>query len=529
MLPVMGAKLRAWVLILFALAPSGSLAWNWRAMPQLGLHHDDAVYLVSARSLAEGNGYRIASLPGQPFQTKYPPVLPFLLAGLWKLGLRFPEGLPAVALLAWLMLPPYLILARAVFRDFGFEEKHLAALTLLAATHPIVCLLATVAMSDLLFLWLLLAAILLAERAHNRGKPALLALAAGGVAALAYLTRSAALPLAVTSPACFLYRRQFRRAFLFLCGMLPAIVGWQAWTWWRRLSTVDPALLYYTDYMGLQRATVNGDNLLRVVWINLDAVLRSIGNLVALGSAIAPNPHVARLLAIAAIAGIVRLARRSSRLQYPAAAAGMAASLLVYHYTPDERLCLPLFPLVLMGFWTEATCFAFAIRKSWRSGVAGRVAACLAATVLGATGVYLAASYAVGDAILIPETFRLCRSRLAAHLEGYRWLRLNTAPDASIYAYDDPLLYLYTGRRALGLTMPYGRAFSPDPVSEGDRFASAVPRLAREHGLDYLFLTKDDFYREQRAYLTLRAAEPEKKLAREFASGEAVVLRCLRE
>ena len=38
--------------------------------------HDDCLYFVSAKSLADGGGYRIASLPGEPPQTKYPPLYP---------------------------------------------------------------------------------------------------------------------------------------------------------------------------------------------------------------------------------------------------------------------------------------------------------------------------------------------------------------------------------------------------------------------------------------------------------------------
>ena len=59
-----------------ALAPSAYLAWTLRTMPHLGFYHDDSIYWVSGRSLAMGDGYRIQSLPGEPYQTKYPPLYP---------------------------------------------------------------------------------------------------------------------------------------------------------------------------------------------------------------------------------------------------------------------------------------------------------------------------------------------------------------------------------------------------------------------------------------------------------------------
>ena len=55
-------------------------------MPHLGFYHDDTINLVSAKALADGNGYRIPSLPQQPWQTKYPPIFPALLALVWKLN-----------------------------------------------------------------------------------------------------------------------------------------------------------------------------------------------------------------------------------------------------------------------------------------------------------------------------------------------------------------------------------------------------------------------------------------------------------
>src|SRR5690348_17618402 len=103
-------------LFVLALAPSAWLAWRWRAMPQLGLHQDDALYLVGAKSLAEGNSYRIESLPGSPFQTKYPPAVSAIMAAAWKFGPAFPANLRLASLLAWLMLPPCVVAIHAMFR-----------------------------------------------------------------------------------------------------------------------------------------------------------------------------------------------------------------------------------------------------------------------------------------------------------------------------------------------------------------------------------------------------------------------------
>ena len=68
--------------------------------PAAGTFHDDGVYLVTAKALAEGQGYRIISLPSEPPQTKYPILFPWLVSLVWHLNPSFPANLP------WLRLVP---------------------------------------------------------------------------------------------------------------------------------------------------------------------------------------------------------------------------------------------------------------------------------------------------------------------------------------------------------------------------------------------------------------------------------------
>jgi len=68
------------------------LAWlhptNW-----FGRIGDDAFFFGSAKALAQGHGYIIPSLPGNPPQTKYPVLYPWLLSGVWKWNPSFPSNL----------------------------------------------------------------------------------------------------------------------------------------------------------------------------------------------------------------------------------------------------------------------------------------------------------------------------------------------------------------------------------------------------------------------------------------------------
>src|SRR5262249_49748420 len=55
--------------IIVAVLPFYYLAWS---TPSFGIVHDDGIYVVTAKALATGQGYKIISLPSALPQTKYP-------------------------------------------------------------------------------------------------------------------------------------------------------------------------------------------------------------------------------------------------------------------------------------------------------------------------------------------------------------------------------------------------------------------------------------------------------------------------
>ncbi len=168
MLRVTLGRLTAIGVFLAALAPSAYLAWTLRTMPHLGFYHDDSIYWVSGRSLAMGEGYRIESLPGQPYQTKYPPLYCALLAGIWKLDPQFPSNLPMATLFAWLLLPLFLGVLWFLLHEYGFSMRARCVMVLAAGLSPVTVVFSFSLMPELLFTALLLASLILAERA---GRP----------------------------------------------------------------------------------------------------------------------------------------------------------------------------------------------------------------------------------------------------------------------------------------------------------------------------------------------------------------------
>ncbi len=111
-----------------------------------------------------------------------------------------------------------------------------------------------------------------------------------------------------------------------------------------------------------------------MIWYNLDGFLQGAGKLLIFDLPYG-SKHLERVVAIAAIAGCVRLTMRKRALQYPLAALGMSAILLVWHFPPDQRFVFPLYPLLLMGLATEVRNICGALRVAWaKPRVADRIA-----------------------------------------------------------------------------------------------------------------------------------------------------------
>jgi hypothetical protein len=481
-----------------AVAPSAYLAWTLRSMPHLGFYHDDSIYWVSGRSLAMGDGYRIQSLPGQPYQTKYPPLYPALLAAIWKMDPQFPANLPLATLFSWLLLPAFLAALWYLLRQYGFSLRERYILMLIAALSPVTVVFSFSLMPELLFTSLLLGSLILAERAMQPDAPRWLALLSGVCAGLAYLAKSIAAPLLFTVPLCLALRKQFRKAALFFAAMLPAVAGWE---WWmsRHLShSWDLVTLYYTNYVGFEIYNVPWRDLPLVIWYNLDGFLQGAGKLLIFDVPYG-SKHLERVVAIAAIAGCVRLAARNRALQYPLAALGMSAILLVWHFPPDQRFVFPLYPLLLMGLATEVRNICGALRLAWmKPAFADRFAVAGFGALLGAVGVFAIFCTIFGLARFVPDLFTSYRADFEARRSAYEWLAKHAPQDANVYAYQDPVLYLYTGRKACSLPIPPKFYYHRD--DDGiDKLMGSMADFARDYRLEYLLLTPDDYYRDLHA------------------------------
>jgi hypothetical protein len=450
------------------LAPSAYLAWSFRRMPHLGETGDDQIYLVSAKSLATGGGYRIPSLPGNLYQTKFPILYPLLLSFVWKSAPEFPRNLPIFMILNWLAMPLFLWLAGSTFRRLGFGEIESWGMCALLALNPGLIAASITLGPDLIFSVLLLSLLLLLSGAEHA--TAWRSGMAGALGGLLYLLRSAGIPLLLTVPLHLLWRRRKVRAGLFFAGMFPLVLAWSLYARAHITPPGDPTTVFYTDYFR--------DYLLNFSWRTAPVMLvKNLGwfleysGLLTVFIPLSPWPW---LFGVLAVAGAASLVRRTGFTQYHLFAAAYCAMLVGWAGKPLLRYLLPVTPMLLAGLVHPSASVIGLLAptaRRWAGPVTFSLLLCWTAVI--------------GFRPQFDALSRMNRG-MQSEAEAYSWIRNNLPAEASFLARKDGVLYLETGRRATTY-QPLKRDEYTGDQEALRRWREALPSFAQVHGAEYAF------------------------------------------
>ena len=225
----------AWGLILLLLVVGFLL---WEPFPP-GIWHDDGVYVMLGRSLAQGEGLRYLGVVGSPLAPKFPPLFPLLLALGWLLSPSFPDNVPILASMNLLLTAGAGGLFVAYLNRALRVKAPLALLVgVLAWMAPQMWRVSLVPLSEPLFLLTLLGALWAGARMEReRGwGPVLLFLLAGG--ATSY-TRTLGVAVLLAGAMAVLSRGRVRAAGGILLGSVALLLPWLAWTRWASTSIPD--------------------------------------------------------------------------------------------------------------------------------------------------------------------------------------------------------------------------------------------------------------------------------------------------
>ncbi len=479
------------MILLILLVPSAQFAWRNRAMPQFAYLHDDGVLFVTAKTTAEGS-YRIESLPENPLQTKFPPLYPLYLSIAWHINPSFPDNLRIATLLSWMALAALLALVSRYYLAIRLSEPRVWLLVGLLAVNPYLILFGCTMFSEVFFTCWVIAVFLAISKPGVKW-----AMVAGLLAGIAYLSRTAGLALLISVPLWLAMKRDWRRAGAFAIAMLPAVIGWMLWIRLHMVHPMDQTLMYYLDYTGYEFLNVDISNLPIVLWKNLDQLLYGMGSLVLPKVFdILPVKILTQVIAIAMIAGVVRLARRGIMGEFAAFCGISCGILLVWHFPPNERFVLPMYPLLVAGLVTEIEHIA----KMLRAGLAHKdfgqrvVAGAMAAPVVIVFGAALVTQCYV-TFVFLHESAEQKAAKLRDQRAAYAWIDANLPRDANVLSYDDTLLYLYAHRRGNYLPLLPRWWYAEDHAAMIGAYRDVVT-YCQNRRLEYFYFTTQDLDRE---------------------------------
>jgi len=473
-------------------------------LPLFGQYHDDALYVVTAKALAEGSGYRIISLPSAVCATKYPVIYPWVLSLIWRIKPQFPANLLALEALGvalgfifGLSAGLYLLGTKRVT---GWIATVLVGATLLNIKFLSFL---PMPMSDLLYAVLTVSCLWLAERIGRRGPdrfgPAAVWLALLEV--LTALTRAAGLGLVLTCGSYLAIRGKYRALALSVVVFLGVMSPY----WWWNQSNQPPGppwLLYYTSYAQWSLNTYR-DSGAATIAINraseaFSAVLQVVWPLITHVPYLALSPFqyflIYRLgylcLWLVLIAGIYRDLISPRRCQLALYLLIYGLAMLIWPGFLQWRLVLVVLPFLYYFYYRGFRLLSGRVKQLFRPRY--KAYSWLTAAISLCFGLYLifgSAWSSVLKAGSYPRRMPLredisARDENLDSLATYAWIRDNTTDRDIFVCNNDPLLYLATGRRAVQACGYEGWRFlglqfvTPDSLSV----------LLRQSGASYLLL-----------------------------------------
>ena len=213
-----------------------------------GVYHDDGIYVATGKAIAEGEGYRLINLPGEPAQTKYPFLYPAVLSILWKMWPAFPANLALLQGFSLFCSAMAIAIGFLYLVRFGyFSDTECAIAAIICATSPWLLVFSTQTLSEPFFAVLLTCALWMADEVLTRRGPGSRRenWVAGFVIALPFLCRVIAAPMAVACAVLVAYRK---RSIWVLVGAACAMLPWVLWIGKGLLQSAssDEVTAYYT-------------------------------------------------------------------------------------------------------------------------------------------------------------------------------------------------------------------------------------------------------------------------------------------
>jgi hypothetical protein len=467
-----------------------------------GLYHDDGVYLVTAKSLAEHGTYSIESLPNPILQTKYPILYPLILALLLKINPNIPANL-------WLLKLSSLLFAIAwfylIYRFISHRYSRVLACIALAfiMASPWILYMSASLLPDLLFSTLCLGCAMVLDKSRQHLLRYRDVLIAALLASAAFLVNAKGITIIIGVILFLLIQRKWKQLILFGCVIAITCLPWLVW------QSIIPApeglFLRYYSKLSYPAGHILGNYSLgqavHVFATNIIYTGLSFIDLIGINLSKASMAILLLALAYLSVTGFWLSIR--SQITVVDLWFAVHAGMLLFWVWPPGRYLIPLLPIFLCYVGISASKLASRCSQILRPRLV-LICVTLCFLVIAYTTTYQSAAFAWTNSSVAlttgrdPEDWQAIRTLSA-------WIRENTRPDAIIATNLDPLVYLLTGRKSI-------RAFKGDPylliysLDENSRplgdFMEFRNHL-RRHRVTYLMVTPMSFYSEAPHFFSL--------------------------
>ena len=444
-----------------------------------GVYHDDGIYVATAKALAEGRGYRLINLPGEPPQTKYPFLFPAALACLWWLWPSFPHNL--VALQGFSLLSG----ALAVALSFDYFSRHeyrtrrqCLVACVLCATSPTFLYFGSLALSEAFFALLLMVAVVFVDTrplSTTRQKISL-----GALAALPFLARSVG--LCVPAAIALMLKLRSRPVMLSMLAAAVTASTWVLWVYFNSWSVGGSASVYAYYTADNYRSWWLSDSAARVPFRNLVWIITGAATVVLpILTTIRTTFAWPLVLVIGACVWVEAYKRyRASTLGL--IIAGYVAIIVVWPW-PPERFLVPLMPVLAICLVGSAMNLASRLPGS----VTRLVLPLGAVLAIGANVMQHAAVVRRVQSTGYPfRNTEQALVRWADYEDVFQWLRTNTPSHAIVASGLDSMVFLYADRQGFRpfvqrpVAMFYGS--SDPPLGSLEEFTATL----KNTGVDFV-------------------------------------------
>jgi hypothetical protein len=459
------------LIVLLALALS-SLAF-FSAPNIIGLFHDDGIYAVVAKALSEGNGYRIISLPGEPYQTKYPFLYSYLISWAWSLNPHFPDNVSLLNFSSACFYFAALLLAYVLYvRNSNGGKFDALFYVFLIGANAWVFSMTSFPLSDIPFIAACLCCLALSNPADiclTRTKAILLLSVSVGIA---FMLRQAGAALILAGLVHFLFSGKRKEFYLFVATVGCLIVPWLYWQAMHGSGAVDnPLFAYYQSYEtpAFFLAASNPGAAFQIICDNLRYLILSVDHMMLRLHIV---PALRFVIYPLMLWGLLSIMRRQT-IFFNGFLFFYSGLILSWPFHP-ARYSMPLVPVLLLSLFHGVQAATKFVRSrttmAWSAIMVPMVVRIpIAIVVLLMVGWLWGYVHVDRSKYLVLWDGSRTPYGWSGFNETFSWLKQNTQNGDVLASAYDPMYYLYTGRKAVRPWIhrpetyfyPYGNA-TPD-------------------------------------------------------------------